>query len=194
MKILKAGSIVLLILSVLLSHKVWALKLKNFQRLPDYCKYVQLSPGYGSAKSEQYASKIGQCFIHMHHFCHGLQLRYEALEEFDNEMIRNSKLYYAIEEFDYVIDRAKADCVLLPEILIQKANTLFMRNDNAAAIAEIYRALKIKPDYVPGYVYVAKFYIKKKDFESARKVVDIGLKYNSSSEELKDLRAYLSRK
>ena len=101
--------------------------------------------------------------------------------------MRNSKLGYAIKQFDYVINRAKSDCKILAEILYQKAKILFLRGKNAEAIAQIYHVIKLKPDYISGYVYLAEFYKKNGTYEDASKIVKIGLKRNPNSRRLKQL-------
>ena len=90
--------------------------------LPRYCTYTQMFRDYvpggnNPAEIQRWYSILGETFHAMHHYCLGLMKTNRGLILARDEQWRRFYLKDAIVEFDYVIDRAPPDYVLLPEIL-----------------------------------------------------------------------------
>ena len=93
--------------------------------LPRFCvnalEFRDRVPGGNNPEEiKRWFSVIGPTFSHMHHYCWGLMETNRAILQACTKDSRRSLLGSALEEFDYVIKRAPADFVLLPEILTKK--------------------------------------------------------------------------
>lgn len=88
--------------------------------MPKGCQ-VKLSPALrGNAELQtSWSNRIGHdCWIHMHHFCHGLKSMMRANLTFD----KSDKRFYlgqAVGEFDYVLQHCPTTSPMIPEIQSQ---------------------------------------------------------------------------
>jgi hypothetical protein len=94
-------------------------------------------------------SLMGETFNHMHHYCAGLVRTNRALILAYGS--RKQNLDESIREFDYVIERAPADFILLPEILTKKGENLLLMDNASEGAAALIRAIELKADYWPPY-------------------------------------------
>jgi tetratricopeptide (TPR) repeat protein len=146
--------------------------------LPRYCMYTQLFrariPG-GNNQGEigGWISLMGETFHHMHHYCAGLVRTNRALILAYGS--RKYNLEESIREFDYVIDRAPADFVLLPEILTKKGENLLLLDNTADGAAALIRAIELKSDYWPPYAVLSDYFKKHKNIAFAREWLEKGL-------------------
>jgi hypothetical protein len=146
--------------------------------LPRYCMYTQLFrariPG-GNNQSEigGWISLMGETFHNMHHYCAGLVRTNRAL--ILSYGSRKYNLDESIREFDYVIDRAPADFVLLPEILTKKGENLLHLDNAADGAAALIRAIELKADYWPPYAVLSDYFKKHKNMVFAREWLEKGL-------------------
>lgn len=91
--------------------------------LPDYCRARLV----GDAQAKDYWSKrIGNDkFIHLHHYCSGLNAFNQARTTIDRRT-RAAKLEFAVHEFDYVLRAWPGDFALAKEAQNMKAQTAAM--------------------------------------------------------------------
>lgn len=148
--------------------------------LPPYCKFTQLfnervPGGNNPAEFARWRTIMGDTFIHMHHYCYGLMYLHRAAVLARSAEVRAFNLRSAIVEFDYVIDRAPADFVLLPEILTKKGEALVLQGRSALALAELERAIELRPDYWPPYARMSDYYRSVGEIEKARAILERGL-------------------
>lgn len=158
--------------------------------LPRYCIYTQSFrgsvPGGGNqAEIKRWNSVMGPTFEAMHHYCWGLMKNNRA-----NVLARTqqARLFYlgdAIGEFDYVIQRAPPDFVMLPEILTKKGENLLRLGKTAKAIPELLRAIELKPEYWPPYEVLSEHYRVAGDIAKAREMLEQGLSFSPDSKTLK---------
>ena len=158
--------------------------------LPRYCIYAQsfrgtVPGGSNQAEIRRWTSVMGPTFEHMHHYCWGLMKNNRA-----NVLARTQqdRLFYlgdAIGEFDYVIQRAPPDFVLLPEILTKKGENLLRLGKTREAVRELIRAIELKPDYWPPYEALSEHYRAAGDIAKAREMLEQGLSFSPDSKTLK---------
>lgn len=147
--------------------------------LPAYCKYTALFSakvpgGNNVAEMNRWREELGDTFRALHHYCWGLMKTNRAHYLARTKQLKTFYLNSSVNEFDYVLQRAPADFVLLPEILTKKGeNMLELGNRNG--IAELERAIQIKPDYWPPYAALADFYERVKDRADAVDILEKGL-------------------
>jgi tetratricopeptide (TPR) repeat protein len=159
--------------------------------LPRYCAYTayfrdHVPGGNNPAEIQRWLSIFGQTFYGMHHYCWGLMKTYRGVILARDEQWRRFYLKDAIEEFDYVIDRAPPDFILLPEILLRKGENLIRLGQGASGNLQLLRAIELRPDYWPAYAATSDYYKKTGDLEKAREVLEKGLSASPDAKALKE--------
>lgn len=164
---------------------------REVRLLPPFCPYSQdfrakVPGGNNTSEIERWRSVLGPTFEHVHHYCWGLmKLNRAVLLLRGNQQLRLSYLGDSNREFDYVITRAPADFILLPEILTKKAENLVRLGQGPAAVVEFSRAIDMKPDYWPPYAYLSDYYRQVGDTSKARQLLEQGLVQSPAAEALK---------
>jgi hypothetical protein len=156
--------------------------------VPRYCIYTQLFrervPG-GNNPSEvsRWTSLMGPIFHDMHHYCAGLmRVNRALLLSFGN---RKMNLEASIVEFDYVITRAPADFVLLPEVLTKKGESLLLLERATEGATALLRAIEAKSDYWPPYAALSDYFKRFKNVSMAREWLEKGLAASPDARALK---------
>jgi len=164
---------------------------REVRLLPPFCPYTQdfraHIPGGGNRDEiDKWKSVLGPTYEHMHHYCWGLMKMNRAVLFIRGEKeLKVSYLVDSNKEFDYVIDRAPIDFILLPEIVTKKAENLVRLGRGPAAIVEFSRAIDMKPDYWPPYAHMSDYYRQAGDKAKAREVLEQGLSRAPDSDPLK---------
>lgn len=148
--------------------------------LPKYCAFTQLfrdrvPGGNDPAEIQRWQAAMGDVFVHMHHYCYGLMWLHRASVLARDADTRRYSLANAIVEFDYVLDRAPSDFVLLPEILTKKGEAMLRQGRAALALTEFERAIELRPDYWPPYAHISDYYRSIGEMPKARAALDRGL-------------------
>jgi tetratricopeptide (TPR) repeat protein len=156
---------------------------------PRYCMYTQLirsaAPGGNNPEEiERWQSLMGETFIHMHHYCAALIETNRALYTSRSRQERLFYLDHSIYEFDYIIRNATPDFKLLPEIHTKKGQNLIRLDKGAQGIAELQRAIALKPDYWPPYAYISDYFKEVGDVASAREWLEKGLSASPNTKAL----------
>ena len=158
--------------------------------LPWYCRYAasyreRMPGGNDPVQTERWKSIVGDIHNHMHHYCSGLSWRDRATLFARTEAERMKSLQASVGEFTYVIDRSRPDNPLLPEFFTMRGKSLIALNRPSLAIADLVRAIEIKPDYWPPYVELGDYYKNSGDFTKAREWFKQGLSAVPDSKTLK---------
>ena len=154
----------------------------DFALLPPYCK--ARSGRTNKADAENWKRRIGQGWVHIHHYCAGLDYINKANVAYDSEN-RIDLLNKALHGFSYMQDRTGSKFILQPEISTQKGRVYLRLNQDGAALQEFHNAIKLNPKYVPAYSELGDYYRDKNKPEEARKILEQGLKHNPKSKALK---------
>ena len=166
--------------------------------LPRYCVYTQLfrervPGGNNPAEIRRWHDLLGSTFQAMHHYCWGLMKTNRALFLARTKQLRNFYLGSSINEFDYVIEHAPVDFVLLPEILTKKGENLIRLGKGAVGARELQRAIALKADYWPPYAALSDFYKESGDLAKARELLEKALSIAPETKSLKRRLAELQR-
>ncbi|MGC2518208.1 MAG: tetratricopeptide repeat protein [Burkholderiales bacterium] len=153
---------------------------REMYSLPGYCMYTQdyrdhIPGGNNPAQIERWTTIMGPTFIHMHHYCYGLMATNRAAFLSPTREDRVHNLGVSITEFDYVIERAPPDFGLLPEIFTRKGENLIQLERVGQGMAELQRAIDMKPDYWPAYGAISDYYKDAGQFAKAREWLEKGL-------------------
>lgn len=166
-----------------------ALDLREVALLPRYCNYTQMfrekvPGGNDSAVINGWYAQLGPTFHHLHHYCLGLIKNNRAMILARDHGVRQFYLGAAIVEFDYVIDRASDDFILLPEIITKKGEALVQLGKGPVAVLEFQRAIELKNDYWPPYAYLSDYYKGTGELGKARELIESGLAHSPDSKAL----------
>ena len=154
--------------------------------LPRYCIHTQefrekVPGGNNRAEVDKWYRLQGQTFHAMHHYCWGLMRTNRALMLTRTKQGRERYLQEAIWDFDYVIERAPAKFVLLPEILTKKGEHLIRLQRGPLAEPELRRAIELKPDYWPPYIALSDYYKGRGDLKTARNLLEEALSHSPNA-------------
>ena len=159
--------------------------------LPRYCKFTpsfknaRVPGSENQAEFDRWVTTMGQIFWAMHHYCLGLMKTNRAVLLAKDQRIRTFYLGNSIFEFDYVLDRAPPDFVLIPEIRTKKGENLLRLGRTGPGIRELELAIEVKPDYWPPYAVLSDFYAKNGNLAKAREMLDKGLANSPDAAALK---------
>jgi tetratricopeptide (TPR) repeat protein len=154
---------------------------KQLAMLPPYCKYTQVFrenvPGGNDVQQiERWANALGAGnFLHLHHYCAGLENTNRALYFSSTKLDRDRELRTSLNEFDYVLARVTPDFALLPEILTKRGENLLRLGSGPQGLLDLNRAIELKPDHWPPYAALSDYYKALGDVASAREWAEKGL-------------------
>lgn len=153
---------------------------REVRLLPRYCTYTQsfrnkLPGGNDEEEVKRWYAYLGETFHALHHYCWGQMKTNRALFLAPNSQVRQFYLQTSILEFDYVIDHANDDFILLPEILTKRAENLIRLGRGPEALLNLDKAIRLKPDYWPPYATLGDYYKEEGDLVKAREWLDKGL-------------------
>jgi tetratricopeptide (TPR) repeat protein len=131
--------------------------------------------GNDQAEIKRWYATMGDIFHAMHHYCYGLMYMHRAKVLARDEKVRNFNFNTAVVEFDYVLDRAPTDFVLLPEILTMKGEALSRQGHPVVAMQQFERAIELKTDYWAPYAQISDYYVSTGALDKAREILEKGL-------------------
>lgn len=158
--------------------------------LPKFCPYTTLfnervPGGSNLEETARWRSVLGDTFRHIHHYCFGVMKTNRATLLARTEQARLFYLSDSINEFDYVIQRAPEDFVLLPEIITKKGQNLIRLGKAPSGILQLEKAAQLKQDYWPPYAYLSDHYKEAGNLQKAREYLEQGLSFAPDSTALK---------
>jgi len=160
-------------------------------QLPEWCMYTQTFAGYHSDKRmynelyEKYVRAYGTPWTAIHHYCYGLDKLNRAFSNWNDEQQRRHLLGSSVSEFDYVLARSDSQFGFKPEIFVTKGRALSALGNYAEAIIAFQSAIRLRPNYVGGYMLIADQFILLGDKDKARTILRVGLTHVPDSPALK---------
>jgi tetratricopeptide (TPR) repeat protein len=146
-----------LVVSSFCSPQVLALTMAEVNRLPAYCRGTQSIAPLTGANHQAGIKLYGDEYRHLHHYCLALIAENKALGILDKTQ-RGYLLGPAVGDVDYIIQRSRPTFILLPEIYSGKGRILFKLGRAPEAVASLYKALQIKPDYAPAALQLSRYF------------------------------------
>jgi len=158
----------------------------DLRLLPQYCAIRAASWGNDAKdpRVRRWFNVFGKDFIHMHHYCEGI-LRFRKSFLITDPRLRDIALKKSVDELTYTANKATKDFILWPELLTYRAMAFYELGETPKAMADVRRALEIKPDYVKAITVLADFMVKQGDFEGAKNELVRGRKIKPRSKSLK---------
>ena len=159
---------------------VQAFDSREVAMLPAYCRYTiyfrdKVPGGSNATEMTRWRDYFGPTFGTLHHHCFGIMKTNRAVLLAREALTKQFYLTDSLLEFDYVLERAPADFVLLPELLTKKGANLVLLNRGPEAVVHFERAIEARPDYWPAYGELSDFFRAVREPEKAREVLERGL-------------------
>ena len=150
----------------------------EFLSLPPYCHArMRGSP----SEKKKWGKKFPKSYIHLHHYCAGLNYKNKALVSFSKKKERYSIFKRAIHEFDYMIKNAPATFILLPELYYYKGEIYEQLGKTKLAIQSYNKSIKTNKKYTRTYGGLSDLYLKLGKESEALQTLKEGLKLNPKS-------------
>jgi hypothetical protein len=148
--------------------------------LPRWCIYTdtfrdRVPGGQNPSMIARWRAQMGLTFDAMHHYCYALMKTNRAVLLAKDEQTRTFYLQDSIREFDYVLNHAPTDFVMLPEILARKGQNLIRLGKGPVGLIDLERAIELNPTYWPPYAYLSDYYKTEGDLKLARQWLEQGL-------------------
>ncbi len=123
--------------------------------LPAFC---QAKLGTNPADHQLYSGKIGPNWLHIHHYCVGLNFINRYKRSFGNKGDQQFYLQSALSEFEYMFTHSSPTFWMRPEMHVQKGKLLASAKRTVEAVNEFEMALKDNPNYLEAHVALSDLY------------------------------------
>ena len=157
--------------------------------LPAWCLYTQAFPGgtysplWQSPRSDEYMRFFGPTFGTMHHYCWGLAHTHAASLT-DDTTEQEFNFAAAIQEFNFVLNRAPDDFRLKPELYVHKGAAQEALEDYFGAVTSYTDAIRLNGEYEPAYIGLSNCFEELGEPQEALAIIDAGLQRVPGSEVL----------
>lgn len=168
-----------MLLTIPSATAAWAPDQAEMAALPPYCA---ARFNEGSAAFKTWRSTMGEDFIHVHHYCAGLNFLNRA-RGMSSSKTRDI-LGATVREFDYVLSHAAPDFSLRAEILMNRGIALSMLKRNGEAVGNLLKAIELDPKQPRAYMTLTDLYATQKNRTKALETVTEGLRHNPDTRSL----------
>ncbi len=157
--------------------------------LPPYCEQSEASPSfkYRSERWIYWATRLGETFPSIHHYCRGLNNYRIAHWQGRGSRDFRARVNAFIGECDFVINYAKPGFPLLPEVLTKMGQAYVDLEQWDLALIKFEEAKSVKRDYWPPYKYAAEIYHKGGQNEIARELLEKAFHYSKGLADVREL-------
>ena len=145
--------------------------------LPAYCT-AKFNEGTNPGPAKMWRDSMGVGFIHIHHYCAGLNFVNRARGMGSTDRNRQGTLEAALRNFDYMLTNAPKDFYLRPEILMNRGIALSLMNRTGEAIGDLLQSIEANPAQPRAYLTLAEMYEKQRNRAKALETVTDGLRHN----------------
>ena len=144
--------------------------------LPPYCRPRAETWGNDASRPEvaRWMGVFPSDYIHMHHYCVAL-LAINNAQVSMNEPERRANYNRAMNNLEYMQERASPGFVLWPDLLHNRAKVERGLGDTGAAVISLQKAIERNANYTPPYAELADIHVSLGHKEEARQVLEAGL-------------------
>lgn len=149
--------------------------------LPEFCRAQGNVSKYFekyliAERKRQLESSFGSNYQHFHHYCWALVAISRAYSTSADYNQRRAHALGAVHDMGYVLERATANFVLLPEIYTKLGEAYLLARDDVNAEKSFRKAWELKSDYWPPYVWWAQRLMQLGKTQEALAVAESGRK------------------
>src|SRR3569833_207697 len=127
---------------------------------------------------------MGSDFMHVHHYCAGLNFVNRARGMGSSNKDRQGTLEAALRNFDYMLAHTHPDFSLRPEILMNRGIALSMMKRTGEAVGELMKAIEADPKQPRAYMTLADLYSQQKNRAKALETDTENLRHNPDTKSL----------
>lgn len=168
-----------MLLTIPSATAAWAPDQAEMAALPPFCA---ARFNEGSEAFNSWRSTMGGDFIHVHHYCAGLNFLNRA-RGMSSSKTRDI-LGATVREFDYVLSHAAPEFYLRAEILMNRGVALSMLKRNGEAVGNLLKAIELDPKQPRAYMTLTDLYATQKNRTKALETVTEGLRHNPDTRSL----------
>ncbi len=172
----------------------WRPTPQELRLLPRFC---QDRFRYGSSLQHPVIARwyrvFGKDFVHIHHYCAGLNFMNRADRAALRRKDRGFQLQRAFNNFTYIVEKVSPAFPLLPGAYYHRGRALERMGRTAEAVRDYAEAIRRKPRYAPPYVALARIHSRAGRRDEAERVLREGLAANPDSKLLRRALARLGR-
>lgn len=155
----------------------------EFRSLPPFC-WAKMKTPSGGSEYKSWESVLGPDFIHVHHYCAGVNFA-SRCRKFTDKINKDYACGGAVKNFEYMINHAKPDFSLMSDVYYQKGVVLAFLNKDALALMDLEKSIEVNPKNTAAYLSVADLYVKIRQDAKALSKVSEGLRYVPESKGLR---------
>lgn len=172
---------VILLVALIFTGKVfpaenlpWTPTDDEFKVLPNYC-WVKMKTPENGPEYLTMRSQYGQDFVHVHHYCAGMNFANRSVRLLDPK----DRIYYknkAFTNYKYMFDHADQSFNLMPDIYVSRGR-LYQSDGNARlALLDYAKAVELNPKHAGAHLAIVELHKKAKRNEEALEAAIEGLK------------------
>jgi tetratricopeptide (TPR) repeat protein len=179
--VLHTFSLVMLLLTPkqALALDPWQPTAQELNSLPPFCRTK--FENQGSAADKAWTQTLGGAYMHVHHYCAGLNFLNRYYRNPDNAQYKLGKV---VGEMGYMIDKTPAGSKLLPNIYLTSGKALMLLKRSQEGMTYIHKALELDPKSLPAYLAVIEYYRGLNFRNKALDYATDGLRYLPNSKAL----------
>lgn len=182
----------LALLGTLLPGPVQAWTAQEIRAMPPYCagRYARIN---NPAEYQRWEAQYGPDFLHTHHLCNGIGLLnnyYKAKTPQERKVILND----AMGNLNYMIQHAKPDFKLMPEVYWYRSQVYHLMDRLREAIGDLRKAQQLDPKQARFYLQAADHLNRLGSRKEAFEMVSEGLRHLPDHKGLQERHAKLGGK
>lgn len=141
---------------------------------------------YSDPEYQTMLATLGPDSLHVHHYCAALNHmnRYYRDHRPANLQDKQGQLREALNNFNYMVNHAKPEFILMPEIYMNRAITHSLMKRPVNAISDLQKAIELNPQLIRAYILLADYQIELKQGSKALSAVTEGLRQIPNSKPL----------
>gem|GEM_PF-6530453 len=150
--------------------------------LPPYCA-GRFARHTNAAEYRQWETRYGPDFLHTHHLCDAI-IALNKIPRAKNAMEKNVLIKNAMGDLNYMIQHAKPDFGLMPEVYLHRSRVYASMDRRGEAVADLLKAVELNPK-APGIYLQGAAYLESIGHKAeALKLVAEGLRHLPESQPL----------
>ena len=153
---------------------------QGWKSLPPYCKVKVLNI---QAEVPTWHSALGPVFIHIHHYCAGLNFMnnyYKSRTKEDKKFSLES----VVGEVSYMIDKTDDDEKMRPTFYVARGKALLLLGRTPEGINDMMKAIRLNPQTTEAYIALVRHFNDVHLKEDALRFATDGLRYLPNSKAL----------
>lgn len=183
------GALVLVLLAATsyFGEAAYARSASDMLGLPPYCA-GRFARDTNPMEYKRWEGRYGPDFLHTHHLCDAI-IAINKIHRVKNAMERNTLMKDAMGNLNYMIQHAKPDFGLMPDVYLYRSRVHNLLDRRGEAVADLRKAIELNPKASASYLLAVGYLENIGQKEDALKLVTEGLRHLPDNQSLR--KAYL---